>query len=452
MLCNNFNQLAYLCLNLNTMLIDQLYQIYKEFPKVCTDTRQISKDCLFFALKGDNFNGNSFADQALEAGAKYVVLDDPEFYKEDPAYILVDDVLSSLQDLARFHRKHLKMPFIGITGTNGKTTSKELLNSVLSQKYHTYATKGNLNNHIGVPLTILSLTEDIEIAIVEMGANHVHEIEFLCGISNPTHGFITNVGKAHLEGFGSFEGVMQAKGELYDYLNANQGQIYIQGDNEYLLQMAANRNLKDVIYYGFTEKNQIQGGLVVADPFLTIFWKNKDDAERQEVKTNLTGAYNIENMLAAVALGKTFGLSTEQINAGLGNYVPQNNRSQISKTDKNTIIADYYNANASSMAAALGNLDVIQADRKVAILGDMFEMGDQSEVEHRKVIEKAKSLNLDRLIFVGKAFYAQRDDQASYFESTDALKEDLVENPLDDYLILLKASRGMAFEKLMEVL
>lgn len=344
------------------------------------------------------------------------------------------------------------MPFIGITGTNGKTTSKELLNSVLSQKYHTYATKGNLNNHIGVPLTILSLTEDIEIAIVEMGANHVHEIEFLCGISNPTHGFITNVGKAHLEGFGSFEGVMQAKGELYDYLNANQGQIYIQGDNEYLLQMAANRNLKDVIYYGFTEKNQIQGGLVVADPFLTIFWKNKDDAERQEVKTNLTGAYNIENMLAAVALGKTFGLSTEQINAGLGNYVPQNNRSQISKTDKNTIIADYYNANASSMAAALGNLDVIQADRKVAILGDMFEMGDQSEVEHRKVIEKAKSLNLDRLIFVGKAFYAQRDDQASYFESTDALKEDLVENPLDDYLILLKASRGMAFEKLMEVL
>ncbi len=434
------------------MLIDQLYQIYKEFPKVCTDTRQISKDCLFFALKGDNFNGNSFADQALEAGAKYVVLDDPEFYKEDPAYILVEDVLSSLQDLARFHRKHLKMPFIGITGTNGKTTSKELLNSVLSQKYHTYATKGNLNNHIGVPLTILSLTEDIEIAIVEMGANHVHEIEFLCGISNPTHGFITNVGKAHLEGFGSFEGVMQAKGELYDYLNANQGQIYIQGDNEYLLQMAANRNLKDVIYYGFTEKNQIQGGLVVADPFLTIFWKNKDDAERQEVKTNLTGAYNIENMLAAVALGKTFGLSTEQINAGLGNYVPQNNRSQISKTDKNTIIADYYNANASSMAAALGNLDVIQADRKVAILGDMFEMGDQSEVEHRKVIEKAKSLNLDRLIFVGKAFYAQRDDQASYFESTDALKEDLLENPLDDYLILLKASRGMAFEKLMEVL
>ncbi|OYD41547.1 UDP-N-acetylmuramoyl-tripeptide--D-alanyl-D-alanine ligase [Sphingobacterium cellulitidis] len=434
------------------MLIDQLYQIYKEFPKVCTDTRQISKDCLFFALKGDNFNGNSFADQALEAGAKYVVIDDPEFYKEDPAYILLEDVLSSLQDLARFHRKHLKMPFIGVTGTNGKTTSKELLNSVLSQKYHTYATKGNLNNHIGVPLTILSLTEDIEIAIVEMGANHVHEIEFLCGISNPTHGFITNVGKAHLEGFGSFEGVMQAKGELYDYLNANQGQIYIQGDNEYLLQMAANRNLKDVIYYGFTEKNQIQGGLVVADPFLTIFWKNKDDAARQEVKTNLTGAYNIENMLAAVALGKTFGLSTEQINAGLGNYVPQNNRSQISKTDKNTIIADYYNANASSMAAALGNLDVIQADRKVAILGDMFEMGDQSEVEHRKVIEKAKSLNLDRLIFVGKAFYAQRDDQASYFESTDALKENLVENPLDDYLILLKASRGMAFEKLMEVL
>ncbi len=434
------------------MQIAQLYQIYKEFPKVCTDTRQISKDCLFFALKGDNFNGNSFADQALEAGAKYVVIDDKNFYREDPAFILVEDVLAALQDLARFHRKHLKMPFVGITGTNGKTTSKELLNSVLSQKYHTYATKGNLNNHIGVPLTILSLTEDIEIAIVEMGANHVGEIAFLCGISQPTHGFITNVGKAHLEGFGSFEGVMKAKGELYDFLRDHQGQIYVQGDNEYLMQMAADRDLKDVIHYGFSEQNDIQGGLVVADPYLTIFWNAKGEEERQEVKTHLTGAYNIENMLAAVALGKTFGLSTEQINDGLSNYVPQNNRSQITKTKKNTIIADYYNANASSMAAALSNLDVIQADRKVAILGDMFEMGDQSEIEHRKVIEKAKSLKLDRLIFVGKAFYALKDDEASFFASTDELKKELQEHPLEDYMILLKASRGMAFEKLMEVL
>ncbi len=434
------------------MQIAQLYQIYKGFPKVCTDTRQISKDCLFFALKGDNFNGNSFAEKALEAGAKYVIIDDRNFYKEDPAYILVDDVLGTLQELARFHRKHLSIPFVGITGTNGKTTSKELLNSVLSQKFKTYATKGNLNNHIGVPLTILALTEDIEIAIVEMGANHVHEIGFLCGISQPTHGFITNVGKAHLEGFGSFEGVMKAKGELYDYLKENNGQIYIQGDNEYLMQMAHDRGLNQVIYYGYSDKNDIQGGLVVADPNLTIFWNSKGADQRNEVKTNLTGAYNIENMLAAVALGKTFGLNTEEINKGLGDYVPQNNRSQITQTEKNTIIADYYNANASSMAAALGNLAVIQADRKVAILGDMFEMGDQSELEHKKVIEQAKSLKLDRLIFVGKAFYALRDEEATYYESTEDLKNALLETALEDYMILLKASRGMAFERLMEVL
>jgi UDP-N-acetylmuramoyl-tripeptide--D-alanyl-D-alanine ligase len=285
-----------------------------------------------------------------------------------------------------------------------------------------------------------------------MGANHVDEIAFLCSISQPTHGFITNVGKAHLEGFGSFEGVMKAKGELYDYLKENNGQIYIQGDNDYLTEMAKDRDLQHVIYYGFSEKNEIQGGLVVADPYLTIFWNIKGEEQRNEVKTNLTGAYNIENMLAAIALGKTFGLNTEEINNGLSNYIPQNNRSQITQTEKNTIIADYYNANASSMAAALGNLDVIQADRKVAILGDMFEMGDQSEVEHKKVIEKAKSLKVDKLIFVGKAFYALKDEGASFFESTDDLKKDLQENPLEDFMILLKASRGMAFEKLIEVL
>jgi len=434
------------------MQIAQLYQIYKEFPIVCTDTRQISKDCLFFALKGEHFNGNSFADKALEAGAKYVILDDENNYKENPSYILVDDVLSTLQDLARFHREQLTIPVIGITGTNGKTTSKELLHSVLSQKFNAYATKGNLNNHIGVPLTLLSLREDVEIAIVEMGANHQEEIAFLSEISRPTHGFITNVGKAHLEGFGSFEGVMKAKGELYDFLKNHNGQVYVQGDNEYLMQMAKDRALQQVIYYGFSEKNEIQGGLIVADPYLTIFWKTKDSEERQQVKTHLTGAYNIENMLAAVALGLTFGLNTEEINNGLADYVPQNNRSQITSTEKNTIIADYYNANASSMAAALGNLDVIQGDRKLAILGDMFEMGDQSEIEHQKVIEKAKSLKLDQLIFVGKAFYALREEEGNYYETTEDLKNYLQENPIEDYLILLKASRGMAFEKLMEVL
>ena len=435
------------------MEISTLYQIFNQCNGVTTDSRHCPKGSLFIALKGDTFNGNAFAAKALESGCAYAVIDEAEYLVPgDDRYLLTDNCLLTLQRLARHHRRQLGTRIIGITGTNGKTTSKELLNSVLSQKFNSFATKGNLNNHIGVPLTILSLTEDIEIAIVEMGANHVGEIAFLCGISQPTHGFITNVGKAHLEGFGSFEGVMKAKGELYDFLRDHQGQIYVQGDNEYLMQMAADRDLQSVIHYGFSEENDVQGGLVVADPYLTIFWNLKGEEDRQEVKTHLTGAYNIENMLAAVALGKTFNLSTEQINDGLANYVPQNNRSQITKTDKNTIIADYYNANASSMAAALGNLDVIQADRKVAILGDMFEMGDQSEIEHRKVIEKAKSLKLDRLIFVGKAFYALKDDGASYFASTDDLKKDLQEHPLEDFMILLKASRGMAFEKLMEVL
>lgn len=434
------------------MQVAELYQLYLTYSKVCTDTRQISPDCLFFALKGDSFNGNSFAEQALAAGAKYVVIDDKNYYQDNPAYILVDDVLTSLQALAKYHRLQLNIPFIGITGTNGKTTSKELVHAVLSQRYNTFATKGNLNNHIGVPLTILSLPKDLEIAIIEMGANHIREIAFLCDIARPTHGFITNVGKAHLEGFGSFEGVMKTKGELYDFLKENQGQLFIQGDNEYLTAMAADRGINNAITYGFSENNSIQGGLVIADPLLTIFWKLAEEKGQQEVATHLTGAYNIENMLAAVAIGHHFELSALEINAGLNGYVPQNNRSQINKTEKNTVIADYYNANASSMAAAIANLQVIQAEKKVAILGDMFEMGDQSEEEHKKVIEQAKKLNLNGLIFVGKAFYALRDEEAQYYESTEDLKTALKEAPLEGNLILLKASRGMAFERLMELL
>lgn len=429
-----------------------LYQYFLDYPHICTDTRQISKDCIFFALKGETFNGNQFAAQALQAGAKYVVIDDPEYYVEEPNYLLVEDVLRSLQELAVYHRQQLNIPFIGITGTNGKTTSKELVNSVLSQKYKTFATKGNLNNHIGVPLTILSLPQDLDIAIIEMGANHQGEIEFLCGIAKPTHGFITNVGKAHLEGFGSFEGVKKTKGELYDFLLAHHGLAFIQGDNPELKAMAEKRGLKHIIWYGFSEDNSVQGGLVKADPLLTIFWREAGKDVQYEVHTQLTGAYNTENMLAAIALGLHFDLSPEEINAGLSSYVPQNNRSQIMKTAHNTLIADYYNANASSMAAALGNMEVIQADRKAIILGDMFEMGAESEVEHQKVVEKAKSLGVDRLIFVGKAFYALRDDAAEYYETTADAMQPLSQNPLRNYMILLKASRGMAFEKLIDLL
>ena len=434
------------------MQIAQLYQIFKAYPTISTDTRKIEKDSLFFALKGESFNGNSFADQALKSGAKYVIIDDKDFFKEDPRYILVEDVLSSLQQLANFHRQQLSIPFIGVTGTNGKTTTKELLNSVLSQKFKTYATKGNLNNHIGVPLTLLSITNEIEIAIIEMGANHQHEIEFLCNIANPTHGLISNVGKAHLEGFGSFEGVMKTKGELYDYLKKNEGQLFIQGDNEFLTKMASDRGISSFISYGFSEKNDIQGGLVVADPFLTIFWKEKNSESKHTIQTHLTGAYNIENMLAAVAVGTHFGLNSSEINNGLTSYVPQNNRSQINKTANNTIIADYYNANASSMAAALHNLEVIKAEKKAAILGDMFEMGDQSEIEHQIVKEKALKIGVDRVILVGNAFYKLKDDSAEYYKTTEELKEKFQNEPIKDHMILLKASRGMAFEKLMELL
>ncbi len=456
------------------MQIAELYQIYLDYPSICTDTRQIIKDCIFFALKGESFNGNTFAEKALEAGAKYVVLDDPDYVQDGPAYILVEDVLSSLQALATHHRKQLDIPFVGITGTNGKTTSKELLYSVLSQKFKAFATKGNLNNHIGVPLTILSLPKDLELAIIEMGANHQGEIEFLCHIAQPSHGLITNVGKAHLEGFGSFEGVMKTKGELYDYLKEHHGQVFVQGDNEFLMQMAEDRKLKDIVYYGFSDKNDIQGGLVVADPLLTIFWKERGENGVHEVNTHLTGAYNTENMLAAVAVGLHFGLSAEEINAGLEGYVPQNNRSQITKTDGNIIIADYYNANASSMAAAIENIKVIKAERKAAILGDMFEMGNQSVEEHRKVIAAAKAVGLDRLIFVGKAFFGLRDEilesekdefekdvenvmvdetkAVEFYETTEEAKAALVKDPIKDFMILLKASRGMAFERLMEAL
>lgn len=431
------------------MKVEDLYAIYKQYSSISTDTRNIIKDSIFFALKGASFNGNSFAEQALENGAAFAVIDEESFQKGDN-YILVDDVLSTLQQLATYHRQQLQIPVIGITGTNGKTTSKELLYSVLSQKYKTYATKGNLNNHIGVPLTLLSIDSSYEIAIIEMGANHIGEIEFLCNIAQPTHGLITNVGKAHLEGFGSFEGVMKTKGELYDYLQKNCGTLFLQADNSFLVEMAAKRNISNVVRYGFSEFNDIIGQLIVADPYLSISWRQQESKTFSEVKTNLTGSYNIENFLAAIAVGIHFGLDALEINKGISDYVPQNNRSQITKTDRNTIVADFYNANASSMSAALDNMDVLTAENKVVILGDMFEMGDEAYIEHKNIIEKAISLDFMRLIFVGKEFFKQKSDSAEFYESTDEAKVAVVD--LSNSFVLLKASRGMAFENLLKVL
>lgn len=428
------------------MQIEDLYTIYKQCLGISTDTRNIVQGGIFFALKGSSFNGNEFAEQALDIGASYVVIDE-EKYKKNQRYILVDDVLSTLQELAKYHRSQLNIPVIGITGTNGKTTSKELLYAVLSQKFKAFATKGNLNNHIGVPLSLLSIDSSYEIAIIEMGANHIGEIAFLSNISQPTHGLITNVGKAHLEGFGSFEGVKQTKGELYDYLQDHEGVLFLQGDNEHLVEMASHRKIGKIVRYGYSQNNDLIGRLLVADPYLSISWHEKGSSEEFEVKTNLTGSYNTENFLAAIAVGIYFGMTGNLINQGISGYVPQNNRSQINKTERNTVVADFYNANASSMSAALDNMAVLSSDNKVVILGDMFEMGDEAYTEHKNIIEKAVSLGFSRVIFVGKEFYKQKSSLADFYESTDEAKAAV--KSISNSFVLLKASRGMAFENLL---
>ena len=431
------------------MTIENLYNIYLQHSVVCTDTRKISAGCIFFALKGDNFNGNTFARKALEAGASYAVIDEPA-YKEDGRYILVDDVLLTLQQLASYHRKQLSIPVIGITGTNGKTTSKELFNAVLSQKYKVYATQGNLNNHIGVPLTILSVGNDIELAIVEMGANHQREIAFLCEIARPNYGLITNVGKAHLEGFGGFEGVKKAKGELYDFLKANGGTVFLNADNPNLREMYGPLSSGKLIAYGASADSLVEGRIVENDPFLTIDWISGDGTHR--VRTNLTGSYNLENVVAAVTAGVQFGLTAEEINRGISTYTPGNNRSQIIKTGSNTIIGDYYNANPSSMVVALDNLAAISAPKKALILGDMFELGAEASAEHQNIVKKALAVPAEERIFIGNEFYRMKDDTARFYRTTAEACQGLKEQPLKDAVILVKGSRSMKLETLIDLL
>lgn len=434
------------------MEAESLYPYYLNHRAISTDTRNILPDSLFFALKGERHNGNRFAAQALESGASYAVVDEPQA-GDDERYLYVGDVLTALQGLARYHRSHLNIPVIGITGTNGKTTTKELIQAVLAQRFETYATKGNLNNHIGVPLTILSITPQTEIAIIEMGANHVGEIDFLCRIAQPTHGLITNVGRAHLEGFGSFEGVKKAKGELYDYLATHDGTLFLQNDNPVLREMVAQRSIQQRITYGFSPGNDVSGELVSVNPLLCVRWTASQHHGHHTVHAQLTGAYNTENILAAIAIGQYFGVPPERISQGVNGYTPTNNRSQLTKTDHNTLICDYYNANASSMAAALENLRVLEADRKAIVLGDMFEMGNDTHEEHRNVVEAALSLQAARTLFVGKAFYEHRQHAgAEFYETTEAARDALSQQPIRNAWVLLKASRGMAFEKLVDLL
>jgi UDP-N-acetylmuramoyl-tripeptide--D-alanyl-D-alanine ligase len=448
------------------MTTEHIYNLFLQHPLISTDTRKIAENSLFFALKGDKFDANTFAKQAIEAGAAYAIIDDPA-YQFNEQYILVDDVLTAFQDLARYHRRQLTIPIVGLTGTNGKTTTKELINAVLSQHFKTQATQGNLNNHIGVPLTILTINNSHQMAVIEMGANHQKEIELLCSIAQPSHGLITNIGKAHLEGFGGIEGVKKGKGELYDFLlkaesQASQGVAFINSDNAVLLEMKNARDLKNVVYYGNSGENNLVSGIITENsPLLTLSWTNNNTGKNHTVKTQLTGAYNLDNILAAICIGVYFNLPDDEINMGVEGYQPKNNRSQIVKTATNTLICDYYNANPSSMFVAIENIGKLDANRKVLILGDMFEMGSEAAAEHEAVIKKAMDTPVDETIFIGKEFNAAgstMDDgrwtmvkkPIFYLTAEDAING-LKANPVKNSTILIKGSRGMALERLVEL-
>ena len=424
------------------MTIEQLHQLFLEFPQVCTDTRKISPNCIFFALKGDNFNGNSYAGQALVKGASYTIVDEVEFAIGDKT-ILVENVLTTLQELALFHRNYCKAKVIGLTGSNGKTTTKELITAVLSRKYKTIATKGNLNNHIGVPLTLLSITPDTEMAVVEMGANHLKEIEFLCKLAMPNYGYITNFGKAHLEGFGSEEGVIKGKSELYDFLTSHGKSIFFNADDP-----IQKKKLATVINkYGYSQNDNefFKINLIGADPFVEI------EVGGIQISTQLVGSYNFTNCCAAILIGKYFNVELGQIKQGIENYIPQNNRSQIIDKNGHHIILDAYNANPTSMKAALENFQQLKAKYKIAFLGDMFELGKTAEKEHQEISNIAESMNFDQVFLIGENFF-KTTGTYNKFRSFDQLKETLKSNTLENATILIKGSRGMALERILDLL
>jgi UDP-N-acetylmuramoyl-tripeptide--D-alanyl-D-alanine ligase len=424
------------------MNIEQLYKLFLQFPTISTDTRKITKDCLFFALKGDNFNGNSYAKQALEKGAAFAIVDEKEYANENHI-ILVDDTLKSLQELANFHRKQSKAKVISLTGSNGKTTTKELINAVLSTNYKTIATVGNLNNHIGVPLTLLSIKEDTEIAIVEMGANHQKEIEFLCQIVEPDYGYITNFGKAHLEGFGGLEGVIKGKSELYDFLFQHNSFIFFNADD--VIQLSKlNSYLKK---FGFSQNNSQYYiiKLISANPFVKIEFEN------YTINSKLIGAYNFVNCCAAIVIGKYFNVSLENIKKGIESYVPANNRSQKMEKNGHQIILDAYNANPSSMKVALENFNHLNVSPKIAFLGDMFELGETASEEHQAIADLASSMNFDDTFFIGKNFVKTKNKQKT-FKTFEDLASYLKANPLQKSNLFIKGSRGMALERILELL
>ncbi len=434
-------------------MIEELYSHFLDNPLVCTDTREIHPDSIFFALKGDNFNANQFAEQALNSGSSFAVIDEDK-YKKDERYILVKNVLTSLQELANHHRKQLTIPIISITGTNGKTTSKELVNAVLSQKYKVQATKGNLNNHIGVPLTLLSITNEHEIAIIEMGANHQGEIAMLCNIAEPDFGMITNIGKAHLEGFGGEQGVIIAKSEMYKYIQQKGGKLFVNVDNELLNNLSNGINR---ITYGTNESCDFIGKFIESNPFVKLKCKTKSDTynidSKSVIETQLIGKYNFENIVAAACIGNYFNVTEDNIKAGLENYIPSNNRSQVMQTKNNLLLLDAYNANPSSMNAAIENFAQMNQPNKMVILGDMLELGNESEKEHNSIIDLLLKRNISNVILVGPYFMeAGKSMNAKIFStSLDALEYLKQINP-KEFTILIKGSRGIKLEKVIDVL
>ena len=434
------------------MSIEQLYNLYCQYPVITTDSRKVTQGSIYFALKGDIFDGNNFAAEAIRNGACFAVIDNNNYLTDN--CIIVENALETLQNLAHFHRKSIKTSIIAITGTNGKTTTKELIHSVLSKKYSVQSTTGNLNNQIGVPLTLLSMTNNTQIGVVEMGANHPHEIEFLCNIAEPDYGIITNIGKAHLEGFGGYQGVINTKNELYQYLINNNSLIFYNSDNTVLSQLLVNYSNK--VSYGLISGNNCVGKIQSGDPYLSIEVNKVIDskyADSCKINSQLFGDYNAENILAACSVGLFFKLSLEEIQEAITSYTPNNNRSQIKVTRNNKLILDCYNSNPSSCETAIRNFISLKGNNKTIILGDMFELGKYAEEEHKKILDLVISLRECKVYLVGNCFKSLADEyKIIAFSNTNDLRTWLTDYPLLNQVILIKGSRGNKLESVIDLL
>lgn len=430
------------------MDIAQLYQLFADHPHVSIDSRIIKKNSLFFALKGENHDANFFSKAALQNGASYAIVDNPEVV-ESEKYILVDDVLDTLQQLSLYHRKRFNIPALVITGSNGKTTSKELIAGVLRKKYNTLFTKGNLNNHIGLPLTILELNTSHEIAILEIGANHIGEVENLCQLALPSYGLITNIGHAHLEGFGSYEGVITAKTELYAFIKQQMGKVFVNICDELLMKHAGDISH---VTYGLASSADYRGEILSQHPFLTLNFS--ENCTAFEIQTQLTGAYNANNIMAAVCIGRYFGVNVNDVVNAIADYQPKNNRSQVLDTEKNHLILDAYNANPSSMAVALESFISYPTRPKMCILGDMLELGGFTEPEHKRIIDVVKKLGFEKNIFIGENFFTQKfnDPDCIFLADIEEAKKWFATQQINGYSILVKGSRKIQLETLVELL